>query len=196
MKYLWTVKKSRVEHTCSHCGKVIPIGSPYSWTFIVNTVDKLIKCDECGNKFRLKIEISDRMAINSGAYSEDDIDYLLDPNDDYEVGCAAEANELGCFEILNMEFHHTYDKELNTRSDGYIILNDGFDIGFATEQLDQYFDYVNEQSDTVPMYYTELMRRNDYLGDDAAFDYAGSYMMVILDIINWALENGAYEEVE
>lgn len=49
-KYVYDVKKSRIEHTCSICGKVIPKGDPYSYNLIPNTVAQVIACTECKHK--------------------------------------------------------------------------------------------------------------------------------------------------
>lgn len=96
---------------------------------------------------------------------------------------AEESNEWGCFDILNMEL-----------SDGVIKLNEGFDIGWAMDQVSEYEDYIENEIGTPPVYYTELMNRNDYMGDDAAFDYCGSYMSTILGIIAYMMEVGSYDE--
>lgn len=125
---------------------------------------------------RLLIKFDEEQMVRDGILEEGELSEWLD--------AAREPDEYGCFEILNMEFTH-----------GRFILNEGFDIQFATDQVSEYEDCLDDDMMERPMYYMELMNRNDYLGDDAAYDYCGSYVSKILDMINWALEIGSYEEI-
>lgn len=49
MAKIVTVKKSRKEHICGGCGKVIPVGSPYQWISF-NYGGTKVRCNKCGFK--------------------------------------------------------------------------------------------------------------------------------------------------
>ena len=105
---------------------------------------------------------------------DDDLQYFLGESD----CCHA-------LEILNMEY-----------TGGTIILNEGFDIQFATDEIDEYLAYIEDDTLTAPLYYQELLDYNDgWLGDDTCYDYAGSFVYAILEVVNWCLEQGSYIEI-
>lgn len=90
------------------------------------------------------------------------------------LGYAIESDAHGCWEILKLKL---VGDEL--------IPQDGFDIDEALQTIDEYMDYIdNEDSLPQPEYLTRLYEiNNNYLGDDAYYDYYGSYVSMILN--NW-----------
>ena len=125
---------------------------------------------------RLAIKFNEEQMVRDDILEAGELENMLDN--------ARESEAWGCFRILNIEF-----------IENQFILNEGFDIQFALDQISSYGDYIENEIGEPPMYYLELMNENDYMGDDATFDYCGSYVSLILYAIQWAMEIGSYEEI-
>lgn len=91
-----------------------------------------------------------------------------------QLDMAQESDAHGCWEILKLKL---VGDEL--------IPQEGFDIVEAVRTIEEYMEYIDdEDSLPQPEYLTRLYEiNNNYLGDDAYYDYCGSYVSMILN--NW-----------
>lgn len=110
----------------------------------------------------------------------------VDAKEQFEYYCD-EANASGGLSAMRME----YDKE-----DMAISLHDDFDIGEMIDEINDYCNKIETEDYFNNRYFLELYN-NGHLpaGDDTTFDYLGSFVSSILEILNELMEAGYGEEV-
>ena len=130
------------------------------------------------NKMRKEIDIR---KIDNKIYESENIDDM--ENFEYLIEEAAGTNALEFFDI-----------EYN-RDSKILSIPDDFDSNKASDIVNCYFAFVNENSEEVDAFAIEIQdqakeydeyTRDSRGADDGTFDYAGTFVMSIIEVIKQA----------